>query len=194
MALYRSRTWPGQRRLLKNRSFVLQLFVDARVLMAPCEMFMVDETKVPSMQLLWLGRSRHGIVSSIFLFYLSQLALLQRTWGRLHSPTCYGQPAEFLSVAHARYRRYSELLCPPPPPPAPFPPTNSGVSTFCGSDKDSKVRALFDIHGNEEGSISEEDTKNFFTAVFKVRVRLASSHLTPIQPRCVELVMPRFYA
>ncbi|CAM9219015.1 unnamed protein product [Laminaria digitata] len=44
----------------------------------------------------------------------------------------------------------------------------SGVSTFCGSDKNSKIRALFDIHGNEEGFISEQDTKRFFTAVFKV--------------------------
>lgn len=57
-----------------------------------------------------------------------------------------------------------------PPPPARAPTTMySGVSTFCGANNGAEVRALFDIYGNDEGLIAEEDAKSFFHATFKVR-------------------------
>jgi len=44
---------------------------------------------------------------------------------------------------------------------------------FCGVNDNAKTRAVFDMHGKTkdehgEGSITEEDTRKFLAAVFKV--------------------------
>ncbi len=50
---------------------------------------------------------------------------------------------------------------------------NSGISMFCGVHDTAKTRAVFDMHGktknkNGEGSITQDDTRNFLAAAFKV--------------------------
>lgn len=47
-------------------------------------------------------------------------------------------------------------------------PIASGVSMFCDNDNNAKVRALFDIYGNEDDSIAEQDARSFFNTAFKV--------------------------
>eukprot|EP00903_Cladosiphon_okamuranus_P015661 g14463.t1 len=53
-------------------------------------------------------------------------------------------------------------------PTAPLKDLVSGISTLCRKHDKAKAQAVFDMCGNEEGSVSEEDTRNFLTAVFKV--------------------------